>query len=167
MSAHILRNHKSCTQLGRGRVTTNAYSWYSRGEREWLLRVWEREGNWKSPFPKFGNGKGIKKSIPKFREWEGNEKIHSHNSGSGREWKKTHSHNSGTGREWKKNIPKIQEREGNGKKAFLKFGYGKGMKTSIPIIQERESEAFIPRNGWVQELPLTPGWHTIVRFAYW
>ena len=44
----------------------------SRGEREWLLRVREREGNWKSPFPKFGNGKGI-------------EKAHSRNSGTGRE----------------------------------------------------------------------------------
>ena len=43
-----------------------------RGEREWLLRVREREGNWKSPFPKFRNGKGI-------------EKAHSRNSGTERE----------------------------------------------------------------------------------
>ena len=43
----------------------------------------------------------MKKSIPKIREREGNEKIH--------------SHNSGTGREWKKSIPKIREREGNEK----------------------------------------------------
>ena len=34
----------------------------------------EREGNGKNPFPKFGNGKGMKKSIPKIREREGNEK---------------------------------------------------------------------------------------------
>ena len=45
---------------------------YVRGEREWLLRVREREGNWKSPFPIFGNGKGI-------------EKAHSRNSGTGKE----------------------------------------------------------------------------------
>ena len=43
----------------------------------------------KIPFPKFGNGKGMKKSIPKIREREGNEKRHSRNSGTGREWKKT------------------------------------------------------------------------------
>ena len=41
---------------------------------------------WKFPFPKFGNGKGMKKSIPKIREREGNEKRHSRNSGTGREW---------------------------------------------------------------------------------
>merc|ERR1711950_7563 len=34
------------------------------------------------PFPNFGNGKGMKKSIPKIREREGNEKIHSQNSGT-------------------------------------------------------------------------------------
>ena len=28
----------------------------SRGEREWLLRIREREGNEKNPFPKFGKG---------------------------------------------------------------------------------------------------------------
>ena len=59
---------------------------WGRGEREWLLRIREREGNWKNPFPKFGNGKGIKKN---------------------------HSRNSGTGRELKKPIPEIREREGN------------------------------------------------------
>ena len=48
----------------------------------------EREGNGKNPFPKFGNGKGMKK---------------------------IHSQNSGTGREWKKSIPEIREREGNEK----------------------------------------------------
>ena len=117
MSAHILRNHKSCTQLGRGRVTTNAYSWYSRGEREWLLRVWEREGNWKSPFPKFGNGKGIKKSNPKFREWEGNEKIPFPKFGNGKGMKKIHSQNSGTGREWKNPFPKFGK--GNQRPPFL------------------------------------------------
>ena len=37
----------------------------------------------KIPFPKFGNGKGMKKSIPKIREREGNEKIHSQSSGKG------------------------------------------------------------------------------------
>ena len=52
-----------------------------------IPKIGEREGNEKNPFPKFGNGKGIKKihsrnsgreseaSIPgKDREWEGNEK---------------------------------------------------------------------------------------------
>ena len=43
------------------------YPDHYRGEREWLLRVREREGNWKSPFPKFGNGKGIEKPIPEQR----------------------------------------------------------------------------------------------------
>ena len=37
----------------------------------------------KKPFPYFGNGKGMTKNIPKIREREGNEKIHSHNSGTG------------------------------------------------------------------------------------
>ena len=30
----------------------------------------EREGNEKNPSPKFGNGKGMKTSIPIIREWE-------------------------------------------------------------------------------------------------
>ena len=30
----------------------------------------EREGNEKKAFPKLGNGKGMKKSIPIIREWE-------------------------------------------------------------------------------------------------
>ena len=62
------------------------------------------------------------------REGKGNEKIHSQNSGTGREWKK----------------------------AFPKFGNIKGMKKSILLIWERESEAAIPRNGRERELPLTP-----------
>ena len=41
---------------------------------------------------------------------------------------KIHSRNSGTGREWKKSIPEIREREGNEKNPFPKFGNGKGMK---------------------------------------
>ena len=48
-----------------------------------------------------------------------------------------------------------------------KSGSGKGTKKPIPIIRERESEAFILGNGREQEFPLTPEWHTIVRFAYW
>ena len=82
------------------------------------------------------------------QEWEGIEKLH--------------SHNSGTGREWKKNIPIIREREGNEKKTFPKFGNGKGMKKSIPIIRERESEAFILGNGPEREFPLTPDWKELV-----
>ena len=83
-------------------------------------------------------------------------KIHSHNSGTGREWKKSiPTIREREGNE-KKNIPIIREREGNEKKAFPKFGNGKGMKKSIPIIRERELEAFILGNGRERELPLTP-----------
>ena len=88
---------------------------------KWSIR--EREGNEKFPFPKFGNGKEMKKDIPEIREREGNEKIHSQNSGTGREWKK----------------------------AFPKFGNGKGMKKNVPEIRERESEAIIPGNGRERE----------------
>ena len=35
-----------------------------------IPEVREREGNEKNPFPKFGNGKGMKKSLPKVRERE-------------------------------------------------------------------------------------------------
>ena len=71
--------------------------------------------------------------------------------------KKVDSHNSGTGREWRKVIPTFQEREGNDKKAFPpKLGNGKGMKKSIPVIRERQSEAFILGNGREREFPLTP-----------
>ena len=38
---------------------------------------------WKNPFPKFGNGKGMKKDIPEIRKREGNEKIHFQSSGTG------------------------------------------------------------------------------------
>ena len=47
----------------------------------------------KKSVPNFGNGKGMKKLIPKIREREGNEKKHSRNSGM------------------EKSIPKIRERE--------------------------------------------------------
>ena len=101
-----------------------------RGEREWLLRVREREGNWKSPFPKFGNGKGIKKSIPKFREWEGNEKIPFPKFGNGKGMKKIHSQNSGTGREWKNPFPKFGK--GNQRPPFLGMtGNGNGNGNNI------------------------------------
>ena len=90
-----------------------------------------------------GMGRELKKSIPTIREREGNEKNPFPQFGNGKGMKKTHSHNSGTGREWKK--------------AFPKFGNGKGMKKSIPIIRERESEAFILGNGREREFPLTPG----------
>ena len=75
----------------------------------------------------FGNGKGMKKSIPTIREREGNEK---------------------------KTMPINQEREGNEQKAFPKFG--KGVKKSIPIIRERESDAFILGNGGEREFPVPP-----------
>ena len=42
----------------------------SRGEREWLLNIWEREWEWLNPFPNFGNGNG-------------NDKLHSQPLGTG------------------------------------------------------------------------------------
>ena len=84
----------------------------------------------------------MKKSFPKIREREGNEKKAFLKFGSGKGMKKTNSHYSGMGREFKKTFPKFRNR--------------KGMKKSIPIIRERESEAFILGNGREQEFPLTP-----------
>ena len=78
-----------------------------------------------------GTGTGIENSIPKVREREGNEKIHSQNSGTGRERKKT----------------------------FPKFGNGKGMKKIIPKVREWESEASILGNDREREFPHTPGVH--------
>ena len=40
-----------------------------------IPKIREREGNEKNPFPKFGNGKGMKKSIPKVRERESEASI--------------------------------------------------------------------------------------------
>ena len=90
-----------------------------------IPKIREREGNEKNPFPQFGNGKGMKKPIPI-----------------------------------------IREREGNEKKAFPKFGNGKGMKKSIPIIRERESEAFILGNGREREFPLTPGLRSLTNHQH-
>ena len=56
--------------------------------------------------------------------------------------KKIHSQNSGTGREGKKDITEIREREGNEK--------------SIPKVRERDSEASILGNDREREFPLTP-----------
>ena len=44
---------------------------HQRGEREWLLGVWEREREWLIPFPKFGKGKVMKKTFPKFGNGNG------------------------------------------------------------------------------------------------
>ena len=61
------------------------------------------EREWKNLFPKFGNGKGMKESIPKIREREGNEKN-----------------------------PFPQFRNGKGmKKIFPRFGNVKGMKKTV------------------------------------
>ena len=62
----------------------------------------------------------------------------------------------GNGKGMKKSIPKIREREGNEKNPFPKFGNGKGMKKSIPKVRERESEASILGNDREREFPLTP-----------
>ena len=40
-----------------------------------IPKIREREGNEKNPFPKFGNEKGMKKSIPKVRERESEASI--------------------------------------------------------------------------------------------
>ena len=50
----------------------------------------------------------MKKNIPKIQEWEGNEKIYSQNSGTGREWKKSIP----TIREWESEA--IIPKNGNG-----------------------------------------------------
>merc|ERR1711978_775543 len=70
----------------------------------------EREGNGKNPFPKFGNGKGM-------------EKIHSRNSGTGR----------------------------NEKNPFPKFRNGKGMKKIHSRNSGRESEVSILGNDLERE----------------
>ena len=79
--------------------------------------------------------------------------------GNGKGMEKIHSQNSGTGREWKKGIPEIREWEGNEKNPFPKFGNGMGMKKSIPKIRARELEAFIPRVGREREFLFTPDSH--------
>ena len=64
-------------QFGNGKGMEKIHSQSSGTGREWkksIPKIREREGNEKNPFPKFGNGKGMKK-------------IHSRNSGTGREWK--------------------------------------------------------------------------------
>ena len=61
------------------------------------MGVRELEWEWIIPFPKFRNGKGNKKNIPKIQEREGNEK-------------KT-IRDFGNGKELKKSIPIIRERE--------------------------------------------------------
>ena len=84
------------------------------------MGVWEWEREWIIPFPKFGNGKGMEKTIPKIWKREGNEK----------------------------NIPNIQEWEGNEKIYSQNSGTGREGKKSNPTFQERESEAIIPRYNW-------------------
>ena len=50
-------------------------------------QIREREGNEKNPFPQCKKKGNEKKNIPTIREREGNEIIHPHNSGTGREGK--------------------------------------------------------------------------------
>ena len=64
-------------------------------------------------------------------------------------------------------IPKSGNGKGMEKTQSQNSGAGREQKKPIPIIRELESEAFILGNGREQEFPLTPEWHTIVRFAYW
>ena len=46
--------------------------------------VREREGNEKKTFPKFRNGKGMRRKFPKFGNGKGMEKKHSLSSGEGK-----------------------------------------------------------------------------------
>ena len=46
-----------------------------------IPEVQEWEGNGKNPFPKFRNGKGMKKKPYKIRKWEGNEKVQDQDRG--------------------------------------------------------------------------------------
>ena len=78
---------------------TFGHSGTGTGMDNFIPEIREWEGNGKNPFPKFGNGKGMKKSIPKIREREGNEKNPFPKFGNGKGMKKIHSRNSGTGRE--------------------------------------------------------------------
>ena len=81
------------------------------------LGVWELEGEWIIPLPKFGNGRGMeKKQFPKF--------------GNG-----------------KKTISKIREWEENENDLFPKIGNGKGLKKSIPNSIQRQSFPGIAGNG--------------------
>ena len=59
--------------------------------REWkypIPKIREREGKEKNPFPKSGNGKGMKKSIPKVRERESEASILGNDWEWEREWNK-------------------------------------------------------------------------------
>ena len=73
----------------------------------------------KSTFPKFGNGKGMKKSIPKIREREGNEK-----------------NPFGNGKRMKKSIPKNRERESEA--SIL----GNDRKWEFPLTPGRDINSF-------------------------
>ena len=59
-----------------------------------IPKIREREGNEKKAFPKFGNGKGMKKNVPEIRERESEAIIPG--NGREREW-------TGTGMERKDN----------------------------------------------------------------
>ena len=72
----------------------------------------------KKPIPSIGEQEGNeKKTISKIREWEGKKNLFP-KFRNGKEIKKKHFQNSGMGREWKKSIPIIREREGNEKIPF-------------------------------------------------
>ena len=51
-----------------------------------IPKIGEQEGNEKNPFPKFGNGKGMKKSIHKVRERESEASILGNDREREREW---------------------------------------------------------------------------------
>ena len=63
------------------------------------------------------------------REREGKEKMHSHNSETGRKWKETHFPNSGMGKEWKKAFPK----SGNGNQTLSFLGMDGNGNSCSPL----------------------------------
>ena len=87
---------------------------------------------------KFGNGKGMKK-------------IHSHNLGTGGEWKE-HSHNSRMGREWKKTFPKF------GSRKWMQFQTTNGGK-------EQFSYILAPCISW--EYQMIPNVPQILKESFW
>ena len=106
----------------------------ARGEREWLLVIWEREREWKISFPTFGNGNG-KIPFPIF----GNGSILSVKSPQNPNFWTPFSFHSrhdnpfpltGTGME--NCIPKFWERERESKKHSQLLGTGTGIKNSFP-----------------------------------
>ena len=99
-----------------GRELKNPFPHFGNGKglkKKNIPIIRELEGNEKKAFPKFRNGKGMKKTIPEIREWEGNEKKAFPKFGNGKGIKKS--------------IPIIRERESE---AFI---LGNGREREFPL----------------------------------